>query len=183
MTERGHRGSLVIGWRHGPVVRYDRQMRNTLAVLLFACSTSSTQPDAGPPVLTSEDIVCETHTQTTIASDGSKTVSDVRFALVDVAPTDDYWIEYCDYTNTASDSGVTRLYVPTDPACPPGATCTNTGAALPTPTSACAWQHQNGTFLDGKLQILCGTDYRQYTTDGIVAFASSYTYSAIRLHR
>jgi hypothetical protein len=168
----------------------------TVVAVLALCACGSTEPgqvadaaaggssdgglrsDAGTSV---DGVTCQTHTRTVVNADSTKVVTDTRFALVAIAPDEDFVVESCNYTQT-SGGVTTQLFVPVDGACPAGATCSNTGPALPTPTNACSW-NRLGTFFDGKLYVFCGTETRNYNAGGALTSTGGYGYASIRVHR
>ena len=127
-----------------------------------------------------DTITCQTHTRTVVNADGSKQVSDSKFAVVDVGPDEDFVVESCDYTIT-SNGVVTKVFVPVDGACPAGATCTTAGVPFPMPTTVCTW-NRLGTFFDGRLYVFCGSETRTYNTSGTLTGTTSYSYGVIRVH-
>lgn len=128
-----------------------------------------------------DEVTCQTHTRTVVRPDGTKQETDTRFALVDVGPDDDFVVESCDYTST-TDGMTSFVFVPKDPGCPMGATCTVAGAPYPTPASVCSWS-KLGTFFDGKLYVFCGSETRSYDASNTLVATSAYGYGSIRIHR
>lgn len=141
--------------------------------------TGDARADSGSPG-TVDNVPCQTHTRTVVNSDGAKQETDTRFAIVDVAPGDAPLIEACGYMVNAN-GVVTPGFVPIDPACPSGATCSASGTALPTPSTVCTW-NRYGLFFDDKLYISCGTASRSYNAQGAMTSSTSGGYTTIRIH-
>ncbi len=165
-------------------------MRPLPLLFCLACTTSSpaapSPPDAPttidapnptPSGYTSTQITCQTSTITQTAADNSKIVTDYYFSMVTLDPTTTYLVETCD----SKMNGVQFYGVP--PACPPGFTCTESGNPYPTASSdkSCYW-NSLGFFLDGKIQLSCGYEVRQYNSSGQLTSTSNYKTGKIMLH-
>lgn len=138
-----------------------------------------------------DDVTCQTHTSTMTGSDGSRSVTDTRFAVIDtIAPGDDFAVEQCDgdetftyYGSNGSVTSSTTIYInkPSPPTCPANYTCSDSGAPYPTVTHGCSW-NKYGTFWDGKLSITCGSTQKNYNPQGVLVYTFDYNYGTIRIH-
>jgi hypothetical protein len=127
-----------------------------------ACGTDPSGdpgPDAvaGPPVTI--DVTCSMTRYTAIYPDGRKTLFDYSTAVLDVGPEDIFAIETCE--------------LPVMVSCPAGATCT--GDPSPFGQPYCSRSYRSGSFVNGKLTVLCGYVIVQYAANGSVANRSEWT--------
>ena len=149
--------------------------------VLAACGPASDgRVDAGvgsgsAPSNGAEDLTCQSYTMTTTNSDGSKTASTTKYALVDgVDPTSDYLIELCDLVQIINGAP--------PPACSAGTTCALSGTPPPTAAHVCGW-YKGGSFSDDKLMVSCGTKYVSTSSTGVVTETVETSYSAVRIRR
>ena len=155
-----------------------------MCALLVGCGGSGNPggDDAEPRVdgdgvsnLTGTDVTCVTHTRVATTANG-KTETRTYFALVDGVTRDSDWaVEQCG--NQLTINGVDNA------ACPAGATCTESGAPVPTEPQ-CSWSRRSGAFTaDGKLNIYCGTGQTTYNTGGTVTSTYESRYMKVRVYK
>jgi hypothetical protein len=140
--------------------------------------------DAKPQAV--DDVQCQTHTVTTTNADGSTTIFDQKFGVVDgIDPASDYVLEICDESETVTTPNGTQVIPLTggasDPACPAGATCVDSGAAFPTFQHACTWNH-GATFVDAHLFVSCGQKNSSFDKTGVLIVSVDFSIGAIRVH-
>jgi hypothetical protein len=176
-------------------------MRRIAILVLAACGSGHDATTDAPPIvgdgrpgdgsavldaamLTVDDVQCQTHTFTVVNADGSKTITDTKFGIVDgIDPASAYVIESCDSVSVVTSGGVTTTTVggPVDPACPVGATCTPSGAAFPSFSHTCSWV-RIATFVDSHMLVGCGLKESSFDKTGALSFSFESSFGAIRVH-
>lgn len=139
-------------------------------IVLLWCAACASDPTIEP-----EGVECnKTSTRTITLADGSKTESRVYFAEdATVSPQDDYMIEMCFSTTAVTPAG---------PDCPPGATCTKTGANYPG-VELCQWSRNSGAFTSSALYIQCGSGSTEWDASGALIRQIETKYALVRIHR